>query len=226
MGLYKRRLIETPLENWTACRLLQMNGHHTITVHTTSMANSGGGSSANGTMSRYRAALTAISTRTGTALPSLVTSFAILHEVTAIIPFAGIFFGAHALGLGERVIASVAARNVEVGEHNWMQRKFLGWMDEGEHWAIHVGRRYGIWGFEKGQRLSADEERAIARNIAGDLANAVVAYGATKVSNLITNCPYQYALPTVTNRRPNTGSLAPSCGFVIIPGTCVFKTCR
>ena len=142
----------------------------------------GGGNGGRPTLSTYRTALSAISARTGTALPSLVTSFAVLHEVTAVIPFAGLFFGARALGLGERVISTVASRNAQE-EPGWLQRKFLGWMDEGEHWAIRIGRRYGIWGFEKGLRLSAEEERAVARNIAGDLANAVVAYGATKVSS-------------------------------------------
>lgn len=141
---------------------------------------SSGGDASRSVLSRYRTALAAISARTGTALPSLVTSFAVLHELTAVVPFAGLFFGARALGLGERVVGSSFARAHDA-ETGWLQKRFVDWMDEGEHWAIRVGRRYGIWGFEKGKRLGEEEERAIARNIAGDLANAVAAYGATKV---------------------------------------------
>jgi len=59
-------------------------------------------------------------------------------------------------------------------------------VDEGECWVGRVGRRYGIWGFEKGQRPMADKERereredVASRRIAGDVANAVLAYGITK----------------------------------------------
>ena len=63
------------------------------------------------------------------------------------------------------------------------------WLAEGEAWVGRVGRYYGILGFEKSRRSPVDsglrsalgmseEERAA---VAADVANAVVAYCATKV---------------------------------------------
>lgn len=120
----------------------------------------------------YKSALQAISTRTGTPLPSLVLSFAILHEVTAIAPLFAGFYAARTLGVGERVVSYVA----DSESTGWMQDKMKSWMEEGEQKAERIGRRYELFGYEKGttiQRL----------NIAGDIANFVVAYGATKVGN-------------------------------------------
>lgn len=138
---------------------------------------------------RYRATLAGISARTGTALPSLVTSFAILHEVTALAPLIVFFYAAKAAGVGEHVVGAVrsADKSGSLLEGSWVTRKGEEWVDEGERWVGRVGRRYGIWGFEKGQRPMADTERereredVASRRIAGDVANAVLAYGITKV---------------------------------------------
>ncbi|QRV85271.1 hypothetical protein RhiJN_27371 [Ceratobasidium sp. AG-Ba] len=118
----------------------------------------------------YLSALQAISARTGTPLSSLIVSFAILHEVTAIIPLVGVFFGARALGVGERVVEMMKER----GEGGWVEAKWKVWMEEGEAWAGRVGRRYGIFGFEKGEKIGRDVQ------LAGDVANAVLAYGVGK----------------------------------------------
>ena len=154
-----------------------------------------------GKFSQYRAALEAVSQRTGTALPSLIASFAILHELTAIVPFIGLFFGARALGLGETFVGFIRAEtDGPAGDESWIRRQCRAWMDEGERFANRVGRRYGIWGFEKrnakenvenlNEKQSTDptvgdESNAPTKSsssaIAGDVANAVVAYAATKV---------------------------------------------
>ncbi|KAG8744795.1 hypothetical protein FRC10_009443 [Ceratobasidium sp. 414] len=115
----------------------------------------------------YITALQRLSARTGTPLPSLVVSFAILHELTALVPLAGIFFGARAVGAGETVVAMVGRAD------GWGVPTMRGWIDEGEAWAGRVGRRYGVFGIEKGQ------ER-VAGRLAGDVANAVLAYGVVK----------------------------------------------
>lgn len=131
-----------------------------------------------------------LAARTGTPLPSLIISFAILHEVTAIVPLAGIFFAAKHLGVGERLMESVragthtdAAAPDQPPTAEWMQRKVGTWIDEGEVWAEKVGRRYGFFGFPKtpkGVKFEpAGGERGLG--IAGDVANAVFAYTATKV---------------------------------------------
>jgi hypothetical protein len=111
---------------------------------------------------RYREALKAISSRTHTPLPSLLVSFAVLHELTAIVPFVGIFFGARALGIGELVVTKVTKFNENPG-NEWTREKLRQLAKEGENWTERIRRKYGVFG------------------VAGDVANAMVAYGITKV---------------------------------------------
>jgi len=135
----------------------------------------------------YAQALTALSTRTRTPLPSLITSFAILHELTAIAPLVGFFFCARAGGVGERVVHAVRAHtggpegegSGDGIERGWAAIKAREWLDDGEKWAGRVGRRYGIWGFERGSTVDPSNQEVGAK-IAGDVANAVLAYGLTK----------------------------------------------
>ncbi|KAI9568763.1 hypothetical protein HD554DRAFT_2021461 [Boletus coccyginus] len=124
----------------------------------------------------YRNALAAISTRTGSQLPSLIVSFAVLHELTAIVPLVGIFYAARGLHVGERVVNQLTR---DAGQPTgWVAGQLSQWVDEGEKWAHRVGRRYGVFGFEKGTGIPADH--GVGHHLAGDVANAVLAYGATK----------------------------------------------
>jgi len=147
----------------------------------------------NGTPTPKRAyfqALTALSARTGTPLPSLITSFAVLHEITAVVPLVGLFFCARAGGVGERVVDAVRSHthvdSASGGVGGWAATTAGEWLDEGEKWAARVGRRYGIWGFEKRGSSSSNESHSNPTNhevgvkVAGDVANAVFAYGLTK----------------------------------------------
>jgi hypothetical protein len=131
----------------------------------------------------YRHALTAISGKTGVPLPSLIFSFAILHELTAILPIVGIFYTARTLGAGERVVNAIALNHEGSvdDKSSWVNAKLRSWVDEGEQWAGRVGCRYGILGFEKGQLI--DQTSQSSGKLAGDVANAVLAYGAIKVSS-------------------------------------------
>lgn len=131
----------------------------------------------------YRDALKAISVRTGTPLPSLAVSFAILHELTAIVPLVGVFYGARALGVGERIVAAVIEGEPDsaLTRNGWVREKCKTWVDEGEHWAGRVGRRYGVFGFETTQS-TGDDVDVKQHHLVGDVANAVFAYGLTKVS--------------------------------------------
>ena len=153
-------------------------------------------SQSKGRFAAYRQALTAIAARTGTPLPSLMLSFGILHEVTAVVPLVGIFYGSRALGIGERVVSAIVedkqnSSNNEISTHDesqprlkWGKQKLKSWVEEGDRWAIRVGRRYGIFGYEKRMPGTVDdiEEMAgVSGHIAGDVANAILAYGATKV---------------------------------------------
>lgn len=132
-----------------------------------------------------------LAARTGTPLPSLIISFAILHEITAIVPLAGIFFGARYLGVGERLVGFVrvethtdTASSDQTSMTEWARRRVGMWIDEGEVWAEKVGRRYGFFGYPKtpkGVKFEpTEDERGLG--VAGDVANAVFAYTATKVS--------------------------------------------
>jgi len=125
----------------------------------------------------------------------LILSFGILHELTAVVPLVGIFYGSRALGIGERVVSAVMedkmqnSTNYETSTHDkislsWGKQKLKSWVEEGDRWVIKVGRRYGIFGYEKRMSGTVDniEEMAgVSGHIAGDVANAILAYGATKV---------------------------------------------
>ncbi|KAK0484345.1 hypothetical protein EDD18DRAFT_1311783 [Armillaria luteobubalina] len=124
---------------------------------------------------RYKVALSAISARTGAPLSSLLVSFAVLHEVTAIASFAGVFCAAHAFGVGERVVDAVATGDEPAG---WARLQVKTWMQEGTVWAGRVGQRYGIFGLEK--KDSKESPAYLPEHLAGDVANAVFAYGVTK----------------------------------------------
>jgi hypothetical protein len=55
---------------------------------------------------------------------------------------------------------------------------------EGDRWAIRFGRRYDIFGYEKrmpGTVDDIDEMAGVSGHIDGDVANAILSYGATKV---------------------------------------------
>ncbi|KAJ7039030.1 hypothetical protein C8F04DRAFT_1319944 [Mycena alexandri] len=111
-------------------------------------------------------------------LSSLVLSFGILHEVTAVVPLVGFFYTAKAFGVGETLVKTL---QVPTEQDTWLAQKYRTWLDDGQHWAARVGRRYGVFGYEKGGR----EDQLAPLNtdrIAGDVANAVAAYACTKAA--------------------------------------------
>jgi hypothetical protein len=128
----------------------------------------------------YKQALRALSARTGAPLPALITSFVVLHEASAIIPIVGLFYASRGLGLGERVVEIIKPSG-DVSELNWAQDKCRSWVQQGEAWSQRVGIRYGVFGYEKGMSIEAAKSHSHGE-IAGDIANAVAAYAATKVS--------------------------------------------
>ncbi|KAJ7075314.1 hypothetical protein C8R43DRAFT_910753 [Mycena crocata] len=139
-------------------------------------------------LTRTREALAAAAQRTGAPLSSLVLSFGILHEVTAVVPLVAIFYAARTLGVGERVVAALPAPVPRAPDDtandtkgNWATEKARVWVGEGQAWAGRVGRRYGVFGFEKGSTADTSPvDDGFPERIAGDVANAVVAYAATK----------------------------------------------
>jgi len=154
---------------------------------------------ASGRFAAYKRTLAAISARTGTPLPSLVLSFGVVHELTALVPLVGIFYGARTLGIGERIVYAIieeqnvsspstdgrASGSASCSDLGWAKQKMKTLVEEGDRWAYRVGRRYGVFGFEKRVPGDVDDAGPNASDhvIAGDVANAVLAYGATKVCN-------------------------------------------
>ncbi|KAH6913988.1 hypothetical protein BKA70DRAFT_1095928 [Coprinopsis sp. MPI-PUGE-AT-0042] len=153
-------------------------------------------STPNSRFAKYSAALQAISKRTGTPLPSLILSFGILHEVTAVAPLFIVFYGARTFGVGDKLVNAISD-DLEKHGHperglpppptdamQWGRRKLAGWMDEGQVWAARVGTRYGVFGYDKRLPGEKFDESVVKREggIAGDVANAVVAYAVTKAA--------------------------------------------
>jgi len=132
----------------------------------------------------YRQGLAAISARTGTPLPSLILSFGVLHELTAVVPLVGVFYGTKSLGIGDRVVSAIIEDGTGDTEGSlsflFARRKMKEWVDEGDRWAIRIGSRYGIFGYEKGTKDDVEQMTKGSGHLAGDVANAVVAYGVTK----------------------------------------------
>ncbi|EIN06571.1 hypothetical protein PUNSTDRAFT_90226 [Punctularia strigosozonata HHB-11173 SS5] len=153
-----------------------------------------------GRFSPYKQALAALAARTGTPVSSLIVSFGILHELTAILPIAGFFYGARAFGVGDRladplrrleseaghardaqISGGTEVKGAEVAVGDWATEKTREWVHDGGMWAERVGRRYGLFGFEKGSKPGEGPSLAqVGPKIAGDVANVVIAYAATK----------------------------------------------
>lgn len=133
--------------------------------------------------------------------PSLIASFLILHELTAIVPLFIGFVGLKQLGVGESMISWTMK---EVGDEagaagpSWSGTKLRGWMKEGNEQADRIGRRYGILGFEKESKADREEmKRSIREGMVdattsdgqalrvggGDVANLVASYLLVKASS-------------------------------------------
>jgi hypothetical protein len=142
----------------------------------------------------YTAALQKLSARTGTSLTSLTVSFAVLHELTAIVPLVGIYWGARAFGVGDKMTRYFTEMNasqatddahgahdtptISGGKFNETLRR---WSAEGEQRVARVGARYGILGFEKGQKVTEEDMKALGGRVASEVANGAFAYMVVKV---------------------------------------------
>lgn len=141
--------------------------------------------------SAYSGALKALSARTGTPLSSLVLSFGVLHEVTAVAPLFMFFYASRTIGVGDKMVKFMT-EDAAIGTENqvntndltrWGRRKLSGWVEEGDKWAVLVGTRYGVFGYEKrkpGEKPDVDALTHTPGHLAGDVANVVVAYAVTK----------------------------------------------
>ncbi|ORY82322.1 hypothetical protein BCR35DRAFT_265576 [Leucosporidium creatinivorum] len=125
--------------------------------------------------------------------PSLIASFLILHELTAIVPLFAGFWAFKAAGVGAGLVAWAVADDGEEEQASWSRAKFRQWVTDGEEQAQKIGRRYGAFGIEKESKEQKEErkqrekdgvvdvERApTTYSVGGDVANLVAAYIAVK----------------------------------------------
>lgn len=133
--------------------------------------------------------LAQVAKRSDVPIPSLAISFALLHELTALVPLVILFFVFQTVGAGGAIVqwAGGVSEDSEEGIYSW-RGKIGSWLEEGERRVEKVGRRYGLLGFEKGSKIGQGEEDLVhqQRNgvlAAGSITNAVAAYLVVKVSN-------------------------------------------
>lgn len=162
--------------------------------------------------------------------PSLVISFLILHELTAILPLSVLFGTFHYLGLGAGIVGWILAESESTLTESQVQHqqqkgeegkwttegaklRLREWIREGEEKAERVGRRYGWFGWEKESKEQREERKAQPADtskglsvdslkVSGDVANVAAAYLVVKVSNsLVSFSPHHSQLiPSVSHR--------------------------
>lgn len=127
---------------------------------------------------------------------SLIASFLLLHELTAIVPLFIGFVGLRSIGAGEKLIELAIPNSGNGGESTWAGAKMEKWVKEGTEQGERIGRRYGVLGYAKESReerelrkslpldstLEADDVQPTTLSIGGDVTNLVAAYVAVKVS--------------------------------------------
>jgi hypothetical protein len=125
--------------------------------------------------------------------PSLIASFLILHELTAIVPLGIGFFALKRLGVGESLV-KWTIEGTQQTEPTWAAGMVRKWAKEGSEQAERIGRRYGTFGFEKETKEAKDERKRIPivqsislSNTGGDVANLVASYLLVKVSSSVSS---------------------------------------
>lgn len=144
-----------------------------------------GGANA-GSQSRLQRALTqvrSIAKKNGTDAPTMVASFFILHELTAIVPLALLFYVFGALGVGTAVLQWLLGEDRDGADHGdegarSFGAKFRQWARIKEERFERYCRRKGYLGFEKQDAEAIDQARDLGNSshLAGSFANLAAAY--------------------------------------------------
>lgn len=85
-----------------------------------------------------------IASRAKGGAPSLVASFVILHELTAIVPFAATFWASRSFGFGNHIVHSLLT--AEYKSFPVVQESLRSVVSEGEARIARIGSRYGVFG--------------------------------------------------------------------------------
>ncbi|KAK0531342.1 Serine--tRNA ligase, mitochondrial [Tilletia horrida] len=145
--------------------------------------------------SRLQASLAqirALAQRHGSDPTSLVASFLVLHELTALLPLVLLFWIFQLLGAGQFFLSWLGAEPQGESGGQGLKSMVNGWVQEGMRRAERVGRRYGLFGLEKKDKSGSGSASASAgaeaedasspQSVAlvGSFANAVAAYACVK----------------------------------------------
>ncbi len=113
----------------------------------------------------------------------MVASFLILHELTAIVPLAILFYAFGALGVGTAVLQWLlgdgdAAGKISESESQPLLSRFRAWARLKEERFERYCRKKGYLGFDKqdADAIDAAKDLGDSRRFAGSFANMVAAY--------------------------------------------------
>ncbi|SPO32581.1 related to mitochondrial seryl-tRNA synthetases [Ustilago trichophora] len=137
-----------------------------------------------GSQSRLQRALTqvrSIARKNGTDAPTMVASFLILHELTAIVPLIMLFYVFGALGVGTAVLQWLLGPAQDLAEEkgqNLVMSRFRAWARAKEERFERYCRKKGYLGFEKEdvETMDATKDVGKANQLAGSFVNMVAAY--------------------------------------------------
>lgn len=135
-----------------------------------------------GSQSRLQRALTqvrSIARKNGTDAPTMVASFLILHELTALVPLVVMFYVFGALGVGTAVLTWLLG-DAQDGSENAesLSARFRAWARLKEERFERYCRKRGYLGFEKQDPETIDAANDLGKSVqlAGSFANMVAAY--------------------------------------------------
>ena len=140
------------------------------------------GKSVAGSRSRLQQALSrvrSIARKNGTDAPTMVASFLILHELTAIVPLVIMFYVFGALGVGTAVLRWLLG-DADATEHDVesLSTRFRAWARSKEERFERYCRKKGYLGFEKQDAATIDAAQDLGKSdyLVGSFANMVAAY--------------------------------------------------
>ncbi|KAJ9480003.1 Serine--tRNA ligase, mitochondrial [Pseudozyma hubeiensis] len=128
-------------------------------------------------LKRALAQVRSIATKNGTDAPTMVASFLVLHELTAIVPLAIMFYIFGALGVGTAVLNWLLG-DAEDSSKDSFAARFRTWARNKEERFERYCRKKGYLGFEKQDVKTIDAAGDLGKqsHLAGSFANMVAAY--------------------------------------------------
>lgn len=131
-------------------------------------------------LQRALAQVRSIAKKNGTNVSTMVASFLILHELTALVPLVLLFYIFGALGVGASVLNWLLgdAEQQSSQDPTSLGARFQAWARSKEERFERYCRRKGYLGFEKqdAETIAAADDLGKSSHLAGSFANMVAAY--------------------------------------------------